>query len=84
MLTGVNLADFHELTKTPIHQIAIATGISYSTLHKHWKHGHRITQATAERLAEFDPRLTVADILGITEAAKTPSTPKARRKRKAA
>lgn len=56
----------HEAERFNLHKLSIATGISYSTLHQHVKHGGRISLRTAKRLEVWsEGQMTVAEILGL-------------------
>ncbi len=69
----MNLVEYLAATRADgmtLSRISHRTEIAYSTL---WHHKQAVlkgepiglTLATAERLAKFDPRMTVAEILGI-------------------
>jgi len=51
-----------------MHWMSMLSGVSYTTIHAHVRYGKRLTVETAERLAAVDPRLSVAEILGIEPA----------------
>jgi hypothetical protein len=81
MLGLVNLLTFIDETGINLHRISQGSGIAYSTLSKHKLHGTQLTMRTARALHEFDERMTVADLLGVTPE---PAPKKTKTGRKAA
>jgi len=69
--------DFLRASGMSIHALAMAAGISYTTLHPHAKRGRAISVATARKLEAYDSRLSAVEILGLN----LPTTPGPRAKK---
>lgn len=62
----MDIAEYLEATGMSLNALSHATRVSYPTLLSAKRFGGKMKVATAERLAEFDPRMKVEDVLGIS------------------
>lgn len=64
----MTVAEYLKATGLSIHALSMGSGISYTTLHPHVRHGRDLSVETAKKLEEFDSRMNAAEILGLKPA----------------
>ncbi len=63
----MTIAEYLEATETNLHQLSLLAGIAYGTLHRHVKHGGRLSVATAKKLeTATQGRISAAAVLGVS------------------